>query len=200
MADRYTSPHFEAPNIDAGDNLPVFNIFTGFLKLSAASRLIFYPFSWPYFVTPWLLGVPPRASTWISQISGVEFVVVDARDFILKWTLHWMYKWRLKPIQKLWWLLYYSFANVDDFEQNYMLAWQRTLGMKHRVCICVGSDSLRVPVAADSDSGTLQMLGMWYRWMLLKRGLPEMVLPKKVVRIDKVKVLCHFTYSIGLRS
>jgi hypothetical protein len=40
----------------------------------------------------------------------------------------------------------------------------------------------------NSDAETFRQLLMWYCWMQYKGGIGEVILPRKLVRVDKVQV------------
>jgi hypothetical protein len=66
--------------------------------------------------------------------------------------------------------------------------------------IFVGKDTFSAPIlckldnnnvcTAGSDAETFDQLRMWYAWMQYKRGFGESVIPRRLIRVDKVKVRC----------
>jgi hypothetical protein len=103
---------------------------------------------------------------------------------------------------ELFWYLHLYFTSLDTFEMNYRQAWKDRLessktgaGEVVMLNIFVGNDSMAVPLYLDrgdttknSDAETFRQLCMWYSWMQYKRGFGEVVLPRRLARVDKVKV------------
>ena len=63
------------------------------------------------------------------------------------------------------------------------------------VTIFVGDNAISVPImfdkdkpARNSDAKTFQQLLMWYSWMQYKGGFGEVIIPRRLVRVDKVSV------------
>jgi hypothetical protein len=90
---------------------------------------------------------------------------------------------------------------LTAFEADYAQAWRETLqteGGALDLQIFVGRDALSVPVlfnkevngnvTAGNDRQTLEQLSMWYNWMQYKRGFGERILPRRLIRINKVGV------------
>jgi len=96
----------------------------------------------------------------------------------------------------LWWSLYFLLSEASDFEQNYLEAWsQRPTTFVH---IFVGSDYLHAPLPDDADDAdTLKHLRMYYRLIRAQRSLLEIVLPKTLGRVDRVKV--DHPVALGLK-
>lgn len=189
----YTSDAFRPPNIASVPVCDIFEDFTvPFLNLIKTLAMAFTMLL-KFYIPPLYFGL--KLIAWASKsvarsLRPQEFYseAFNCREAIMKVTLRLMSRSGMKAIQKTWWLYYYAFATVDDFETNFLDAWQELLSTKKRVRIFVGLDSLLIPIGSDSDTGTLRLLQMWYKCMQLKRGLPETVLPKAIVRVDKVEV------------
>jgi hypothetical protein len=110
------------------------------------------------------------------------------------------------------WYLHLYFTSLDTFEINYRQAWKDKLdssrtgaGEVVMLNIFVGSDSMAVPLFFDrsdatknSDAETFRQLCMWYSWMQYKRGFGEVVLPRRLARVDKVKVSLPVTGTRAL--
>jgi hypothetical protein len=92
-------------------------------------------------------------------------------------------------------------ATLTTFEADYAQAWREHLedeGGALDLQIFVGRDALSVPVlfnvgnggnvTTGSDDITLAHLRMWYEWMQYKRGFGERIIPRQLIRIDKVEV------------
>jgi hypothetical protein len=86
---------------------------------------------------------------WVFGKLHIPFTDIDYSDKIMKWALRLMYRSGQRPVQGLWWALYYRMGNADDSEKNYLEAWQQQLDTPNRVCLCVGSDVL---VCSDCSS------------------------------------------------
>lgn len=105
-----------------------------------------------------------------------------------------------RKLPTLFWLFWLFSVSLDDFEKDFQKAWRDefTLSQKRKVTdlvIFVGGNPMLVPIAFDketpennSDAETFKHLRMWYSWMQFKRGLGEMIIPRRLVRIDKVEV------------
>lgn len=102
----------------------------------------------------------------------------------------------------LFWYLHLFFTSMDTFEINYRQSWKDALDATKdgdsevvMLNIFVGNESMAVPLlynqvdpTMNSDAETFKQLCMWYSWMQYKRGFGELVLPRWLARIDKVKV------------
>jgi hypothetical protein len=107
-----------------------------------------------------------------------------------------------KSIPDLSWLIHLCGTSLEVFETDYRQAWEDTLAREKSgsgevvmVNIFVGKDSMSVPVlfnksdaTENSDAETFKQLLMWYCWMQYKGGFGEVLLPRKLVRVDKVQV------------
>jgi hypothetical protein len=58
------------------------------------------------------------------------------------------------------------------------------------VLIFVENEHLDIPILSDNmvDSALLAQLRMFYRYLKIKRGLVELIIPRSLVRIDCIKV------------
>jgi hypothetical protein len=119
-----------------------------------------------------------------------------------------LFLWTNKRYPRVSWTIYCSFAywglfdtNLTAFEADYAQAWREHLeaeGGALDLQIFVGKDALPVPilfnignngdVTAGDDRKTLEQLSMWYNWMQYKRGFGERILPRRLIRINKVEV------------
>jgi hypothetical protein len=100
------------------------------------------------------------------------------------------------------WYLHLFLTSMDTFEMNFRQSWKDTLDAAKdgdsevfMLNIFVGNESMAVPLlynridpTMNSDAETFKQLCMWYSWMQYKRGFGELVLPRRLARIDKVKV------------
>ena len=103
---------------------------------------------------------------------------------------------------KLSWLLYLCAVPLDDFETDFRQAWIEQLDSFRTgedevlmVNIFVGKESIPVPVlfnwvdvTKNRDAQTFTQLRMWYFWMQYKKGLAELVLPRQLMYIERIKV------------
>lgn len=96
-------------------------------------------------------------------------------------------------------------AAPEEWEGIYVEAWRKRLAQQGAVVnvnIFVGSKAMSVPLLYDpensgigTDRQTFEMLRMWYSWMQFRRGSGEVILPRKLKRIDRVKVRTLFTQA-----
>ena len=115
---------------------------------------------------------------------------------------------------ELFWYLHLFLTSMDTFEMNYRQSWKDTLDAAKNgdsevvmLNIFVGNESMAVPLLFDrsdatmnSDAETFKQLCMWYSWMQYKRGFGELVLPRRLARVDKVKVsIPYFDFEFELR-
>ncbi|KAK1031552.1 hypothetical protein LTS16_017970 [Friedmanniomyces endolithicus] len=87
---------------------------------------------------------------------------------------------------------------METFTQDYLQAWHDTLEARGKVVminVLIGRNTLCVPILFDpnnsrigSDQETFTMLRMWYCLMQLRRGFSELILPRRLVRVDQVEV------------
>ena len=98
----------------------------------------------------------------------------------------------------LWWLSYMLLYDLDMFETDYLQAWHDRHAREGPVVwvnIFIGDESMCVPLLFDrsisrigNDRQTFENLRMWYSLLRVKRGIGEVILPKRLVRIDQVGV------------
>jgi hypothetical protein len=104
------------------------------------------------------------------------------------------------------WYLHLFFTSIDTFEVTYRQSWKDTLDATKdgdseviMVNIFVGNESMAVPLlynrvdpTMNTNAETCKQLCMWYSWMQYKRGFGELVLPRRLARVDKVEasILC----------
>lgn len=115
----------------------------------------------------------------------------------------------LVSINKKWptlfWLIYLLTTPPNKFETDFRQSCEDKLSSVRSgtqnvvmISIFVGDESTSVPVlfssanaTESSDAETFRQLRTWYSWLQYNRGFGEVVLPKKLTRIDKVKVRTH---------
>ncbi|KAK0250430.1 hypothetical protein LTS09_014434 [Friedmanniomyces endolithicus] len=96
------------------------------------------------------------------------------------------------------WAFYLVNFPLEAYTQDYIQAWHDTLETRGKVVminVLIGRNNLCVPTLYDpsnlsigSDQETFTMLRMWYCLMQLRRGFSELILPRRLVRIDQVEV------------
>ena len=107
-------------------------------------------------------------------------------------------KWKQPLLGSIWWMAYSFIGDTASFEEGYLRAWYECLASEAPVTwinIFVGNRSLYVPILYDkvnqnigNDRQIFETLRMWYSWLQLTRGFGEVVLPRRLTRIEKVGV------------
>lgn len=89
-----------------------------------------------------------------------------------------------------WWFVYLILSDYREFEENYMRAWSEHASEEKPITIFLGDEQLITPMLPgyDNDRILLMRMRMFYRLLKIRRGLPELILPKLLVRMDWVKV------------
>ena len=118
-----------------------------------------------------------------------------------------------KRTPTLFWLIYLLTTSTDKFETDFRQSCEDKLTRARRgsqkvvtISIFVGDQSISVPVlfskteSENSDSEIFRQLRTWYSWLQHNRGFGEVILPKKLARIDKVKVRTHQCNGCGFFS
>lgn len=76
---------------------------------------------------------------------------------------------------------------MNDFRQNYVEAWRQQ--HEQSIRISVSDEFLMMPIPeASDDEVMLKRLRMFYRMMRVGQGIPGLLLPKNLERIDCVEV------------
>jgi hypothetical protein len=90
-----------------------------------------------------------------------------------------------------WWLIYFFLSNSKDFEQNYLNAWSQMDENPSKLKIFVDNDTLEIDIHCTDkrDAEVFKQLKMFYRYLKVRRGFTEIIIPKKLVRIDCVQVI-----------
>jgi hypothetical protein len=92
---------------------------------------------------------------------------------------------------KFWWYCYFFAASSQEFETNYMSAWnEHNTDPPNTMMIFMGDETLKIPsLEGDShDQTRLQHLHMFYHLLKLRRGIAELIIPRTLIRIDWVEV------------
>jgi hypothetical protein len=89
-------------------------------------------------------------------------------------------------------------SDHHEFEVNYMRAWSEHAAEEKSTAIFLGDERLIIPTLKgdDKDRTLLMHLKMFYRLLKIRRGFPELILPKLLIRIDWVKVSYIFQVVI----
>lgn len=86
-----------------------------------------------------------------------------------------------------WWFTYLLISDMSDFKQNYIEAWRQH--QEQSIIISVSDHILMIPTPhAVDDEVLLRHLRMFYRMIKVEQGIPGLLLPKKLERIDCVEV------------
>jgi hypothetical protein len=109
-------------------------------------------------------------------------------DTLISWLRE--LSWRQQFIRYIW--LSYFFVTVDssEFHQNYMNAWKSSLESPSKLKIFLGSQYLDMPLPLNNadDSVVFACIRLFYNCLKLRRGVLEIFVPKKLVRIECVEV------------
>ncbi|KND92237.1 hypothetical protein TOPH_02990 [Tolypocladium ophioglossoides CBS 100239] len=146
-----------------------------------------------YFMTLFFSTQPDEAPKLSVRglISGLKRAV-DVRVLRLVTTAS-KYNERL-PWPVFWWL-YSTFAlSGRRFWQNYLNAWARNYPCWAVKVLIDGRNCIQIPVPAPNDGGfddawLLGHLGFFYRLSQMHGGLPNVILPKTLIRVDVVELL-----------
>ncbi|KAK3055171.1 hypothetical protein LTR09_003724 [Extremus antarcticus] len=106
--------------------------------------------------------------------------------------------WKQPYMSAMWWRLHLITHGAGEFEQNYVDSWHAQLSLQGRVVwvnVFTAGCAARIPLLYDqtndkigNDRETFESIRMWYCLMQMRRGLSEIMLPRRLVRIDKVNV------------
>jgi len=77
-----------------------------------------------------------------------------------------------------------------DHEERLHSEQRQDPGQRKSVTIFVDNDRLSIPVLSHeaNDAALLREVKMFYRYLKVKRGLSEVVIPKQLISIDYVVV------------
>ena len=109
------------------------------------------------------------------------------------------YPVRYTVLCKIWWFIYLLICPMSEFEQNYMAAWRQRKELS--IQIFVDDENLSIPIpAAGTDEAMLARIRTFYQMMLVGQGVPALVFPKQLQRIDFVEVnnVSLALYNLGL--
>ncbi|KAF7512971.1 hypothetical protein GJ744_011237 [Endocarpon pusillum] len=91
---------------------------------------------------------------------------------------------------------------------DYIAAWRQKLEQSnnsgpasHDIHLYVENSYLKVPIpTGPDDAATFRVLQMWYCMMQFRMGLGEILLPKRLTRIDRVRICKVELRPVGLGS
>lgn len=90
-------------------------------------------------------------------------------------------------LTRFWWHCYLLLSDTADFRQNYMEAWRQR--REQSIRISVSDELLTIPIPqVANDEVVLRRLRMFCRMVIVGQGIPGLLLPKKLERIDCIKV------------
>ena len=199
-------PRYETPNAPKGP-YTVLNLFRGGRwRLLACLHLAARFSVWLYrFLTPmlyiykglWYLGVliiGPKNEMYRGWPRLRDFHLLLTRSLFIG-------NGKSSFMCFCWWTQYFLLYSLDIFEEDYLRAWYDRLHREGAVVwvnIFLGSDVLCVPLSFDktddsigTDRQTFESLRMWYSWLQVRRGFSEVLIPKRLVRVDRVSVRLH---------
>jgi hypothetical protein len=85
--------------------------------------------------------------------------------------------------------VHHSGRQQSDIDEQIIVNWpiSKPRGL---VLIFVENEHLDIPILSDNmiDSALLEQLRMFYRYLKVKRGLVELIIPRSLVRINCIKV------------
>jgi hypothetical protein len=90
-------------------------------------------------------------------------------------------------------VVYLIISDFRDFEQNFSTAWsQKAASLSVDTLLFVKDMSISAPMrfaeANVTTEETIQQIKLFYRLLKTKRGLPEVIIPRRLRRIDAVDV------------
>lgn len=101
-------------------------------------------------------------------------------------------------LTRFWWHCYLLLSDTADFRQNYMEAWRQR--REQSIRISVSDELLTIPIPqVANDEVVLRRLRMFYRMVIVGQGIPGLLLPKKLERIDCIKI-SEDTLTLGCRT
>jgi len=204
MAARIPSPQaFSDPLFHRSDIVPVVNLFNhGRWRLAALTRILaFFVLRSNIYYCLWLsiqmwiwLGTHAVRLLGFRNFNPGDTPSLKHTTFRI--TIAVLRKWPNAFITTIWWQGYLLLADEDDFEMDYIAAWRHKLEQSnnsgpapHDVYLYVENSSLKAPIpTGPDDAATFRVLQMWYCMMQFRMGLGEILLPKRLTRIDRVQV------------
>ena len=181
----YSTQYFQ------GKSPKVSNIFSSRLTAFQPLILYFVVCGLPYiFLTILILYYPAKVFLRSRNFSARLFLGTNKNSPWLSWTIYFTFAQ---------WGLFNS--TLTTFGDDYSQAWRDHLEAKGETLdlqIFVGKDTISAPIlcrldnnnmcTVGSDAETFDLLRMWYAWMRYKRGFGESIIPRRLIRVDKVEV------------
>lgn len=161
--------------------------FTGLFYVYHAVRLVGVSLRWIQRKL-WHLLTRRKPKWRLPRRLRLRDVILVALYFLVKW-------WANDFTVHVWWYMCAILWDAESFENAFGNTWSSKLA-RHCSSIHVFVDGKHflalIPtkhdvLAEDDDAQTLELLRMWYCAHRLRRGLGELLLPRKLVRIDKVQ-------------
>ncbi|KPI35264.1 uncharacterized protein AB675_3801 [Cyphellophora attinorum] len=114
---------------------------------------------------------------------------------------------------RFWWTIYFVVADMADFEHNLLNAWRRhdtpstpigsRIGsdmrthvqspkVRESMSLFLGNDHLSAPIFADgymTFRTAIDELRMFFNYMRMRRGLAEVAVPYRLIRLDIVEMV-----------
>ena len=199
-------PAFSSPLFHQPDIVPVGNLFAhGYWRSAALARIwlffilranIYY---YIYKLIQGLLWLAIRAI----RLFGVRNLAPDGipsvKDIAFHISIKVLRRWPNTLVTSIWWQWYQLLADEGDFEMDYIAAWRHKLAQSNPagpappdLHLWVDKAHLKAPIpTGPDDAATLRTLQMWYCLIQSRLGLSEILLPKRLTRIDRV----HVSYS-----
>jgi len=207
MAALISSPHvvngFSDPWFYRSGIVPVVNLSdSGYWRLTALTRI------WIFFFMRlniyYYLWAAVQGWIWLGthaiRLLGFRNFnpggVPSLKHMTFRVTIAVLRKWPNTVITQIWWQFYRLLADEGDFEMDYVAAWRHKFEQSnnsglalHDVHLYVESSYLKAPIPnGPDDSATFRALQMWYCLIQFRMGLGEILLPKRLTRIDIVQV------------
>lgn len=194
----FSDPLFHQPEI-----VPVVNLFEhGYWRLDALTRIggFFLLRSNIYYYLWLLIQVGIWLGTRAVRLLGFRNFnpggTPSLRRTTFRITIAVLRKWPNDFITGIWWHWYQFLADEGDFEMDYVAAWRYKLEQSnnsgpapHDVHLYVENSHLKAPIpTGPDDAATFRALQMWYCLIQFRMGLGEILLPKRLTRIDRVQV------------
>ncbi|KAH8752362.1 hypothetical protein F5882DRAFT_484903 [Hyaloscypha sp. PMI_1271] len=218
MAALISSSHavngFSDPLFHQSGIVPVVNLFDdGYWRLIALNRILFFCLIRLHiYYHVWLMI---KGWIWL----GTKAVrLLGFRNFnpggtpslkrmTFRITIAALRKWPNTAITQIWWQCYQLFADEGDFEMDYVAAWRHKFeqsnnsGPALHVHLYVENSYLKAPIpTGPDDEATFRALQMWYCLIQFRMGLGEILLPKRLTRIDRVQICKVELRPVGLGS
>ncbi|MCJ1379997.1 hypothetical protein MMC17_003100 [Xylographa soralifera] len=103
------------------------------------------------------------------------------------WVLILTRLFKLPLVHRVWWGCYLWISEISEFKQNYIEAWKQH--QRTSINIYINYEHLVIPIPEENtDEAVLRQLRMFYRMVQVERGIPGLLIPKQLDRIDVVEM------------